>query len=272
VVSTNPDFRKAWLLHGVSEPSFNATGHTTGHGATDYPDASSFRFNDAEGELLVHSLLPEKRIVTKRGGPDYEFWTPGNERGGEWGSGENWPLEPAEGGPLPQDPRLHSMWKKFWGDDFQKLERSNRKNVVPGAWRVEVSPAAAAAEDHFLHLLEIGDRGATGKHRVELLSGHNVAGAAFESGPMALFNSGMSPLIEGEVTLPAIDCKQLYISGLQENALYEIVFAGPNITAPDSIAGPGIPVKTLHLRSNEKGLLSTALQDGHSSRLRFRQV
>jgi hypothetical protein len=164
------------------------------------------------------------------------------------------------------------MWKKFWGDDFQKLERSNRKNVVPGAWRVEVSPAAPAAEDHFLHVLEIGDRGTTGKHRVELLSGQNVAGAAFESGPMALFNTAISPVSEGEVTLPAMGCKQLYISGLHENAWYEIIFSGPNITTPESVAAPGIAVKTLHLRSNEKGLLSIALQDGHTARMRFQQV
>jgi hypothetical protein len=51
-----------------------------------------------------------------------------------------------------------------------------------------------AAEDHFLHLPEIGSSGTTGKHRVELLKGQNVAGAAFESGPMALFNTGSSPL------------------------------------------------------------------------------
>jgi hypothetical protein len=271
VVSTNPDFRKVWLLHGVNEPSFVASGESGPHGATNYEDASSFRFNDSGGELLVHCLLPEKRLVTKRGGPGNEFWTPGDDGGG-WGSGENWPLEAAEGGRLPEDPRLHAMWKKFWGDDFQKLEHSNRKNVVPGAWRVEVSPAAPAAEDHFLHLLEIGSSGETGKHRVELLRGQNVAGAAFESGSMALFNTAISPLTEGEVTLPAMDCKQLYISGLHENALYEIIFGGPNITTAESVAGPGIAVKTLHLRSNEKGLLSIALQDSHTVRMRFRQV
>jgi Heparinase II/III-like protein len=272
VLSANPDFRKVWLLHGVNEPAFVASGRSGPHGATDYADASSFQFADADGELSVHCLLPEKRFVTKRGGPGNEFWTPGDERGGEWGSGENWPLEPSEGGPLPEDPRLCAMWKKFWGNDFKKIERSNRKNVVPGAWRVEVSPPTAAAEDHFLHLLEIGDRGTTGKHRVELLRGQNVAGAAFESGPMALFNTGTSPLIEGEVTLPAMTCKQLYLSGLKGNASYEVIFSGPNMTTPASIVGPGIAVKTDHVRSNDRGILSIALQDSHPIRLRFRQT
>jgi hypothetical protein len=272
VVSANPDFRKVWLLHGVNEPVVNRVGQTGSHGAMNFADAEEFRFNEANGELLVHCLLPQKRSVTKRGGPGNEFWTPGNERGGDWGSGENWPLEPAEGAPLPDDPRLHAMWKKFWGDDFKKLEHSNRKNVVAGAWRVEVSPAVPAAEDYFLHLLEIGSRGTTGKHRVELLQGQNVAGAAFESGSMALFNTSGSPLVEGEVSLPAIACKNLYLTGLKENAQYEVIFAGPNITTPASIAGPGIAVKTEHLRANDTGVAVLDVDGAHTVRLRFQQV
>jgi hypothetical protein len=272
VVSTNPDFRKVWLLHGVNEPVFSGAVRTGSHGAMNFADPDEFRFSDAEGELLAHCLLPERRSVTKRGGPGSEFWTPGDERGGDWGSGENWPLEPAEGGPPPDDPRLRAMWKKFWGNDFRKLEHSNRKNVVPGAWRVEVSPAVPAIEDHFLHLLEIGSRAATGKHRVALLKGQNVAGAAFESGPMALFSTGDSPLVEGEATLPAIACKKLYLTGLKENARYEIIFAGPNITTPTSIAAPGVAVKTEHIRANNKGIAMLDVDGGHTVRLRFQQV
>jgi Heparinase II/III-like protein len=271
VVSTNPDFRKVWLLHGVNEPVFSGAGQTGSNGATNFGDADEFRFSDAEGELTVHCLLPERRSVTQRGGPGNEFWTPGNERGGDWGSGENWPLEPAEGGPLPADPRLRAMWKKFWGDDFRKLEHSNRKNVVPGAWRVEVSPAGPATEDHFLHLLEIASRAAT-KHRVELLKGQNVAGAAFESGPMALFSTGDSPLMEGEVTLPAVACRKLYLTGLKENARYEIILSGPNITTPTSIAAPGVVVKTEQIRANDKGVAVLDVDGTNTVRLRFQQI
>ena len=130
----------------------------------------------------------------------------------------------------------------------------------------------AAEEDHFLHVLEIGSRAATGKHPVELVKGLNVAGAAFESGPVALFNSGISPLLEGEVTVPAIACTELLAFGLKEDALFEITFAGPNITTPTSIAAPGIAVRTEHLRSNNKGVLALTLDGVHSVRLRFKQV
>ena len=272
VVSTNPAFRKTWLLHGVSEPSFSSEDKPAGHGETDFTNAKQFRFSDGDGELLVHCLLPARGSFVKRGGPGNEFWTPGNERGGNWGTGQNWPLEPAEGGPLPEDDRLQEMWKKFWGRDFRRLGRSNRQNVVSGAWRVEVSPAVPAEEDLFLHLLEIGGRRATGKHSVELLKGQNVAGAAFESGPMALFNTGLSPLLEGEVTLPAIACTELLVFGLEQNALFEITFAGPNITTPTSIAAPGITVKTQRLRSNDNGVLTLTLDDKRNARLRLKRA
>ena len=142
---------------------------------------------------LVHTLLPKDHVTSRRGGPGHEFWTPGNASGGAWGSGRNWELEPAEGGPLPTDPVELAMWKKFYGDEIKSIERSNRRNVVPGSWRIEVTPAQPQLEDLFLHVFEIGDRGKTGRVRVELLQGSNVAGAACamtgESGIAALLSA-----------------------------------------------------------------------------------
>ena len=134
----------------------------------------------------MHSLLPRDRVVTRRGGPGADFFCPGDEHGGGWGSGENWPLELQEGSELPEDPRLRRMWKTFWGGDFSKIQPSNRKNVVPGAWRVEVSPAQPTQQDFFLHVCEIGKVGIAGK-RTELIDGVNFIGAASESGPFVLF-------------------------------------------------------------------------------------
>jgi hypothetical protein len=272
VVSAKSGFRKVWLLHGVNEPSFAGTGRGIGHGGTEFENATDFRFTDGAGELLVHCLLPESRSVIKRGGAGNEFWTPGDERGGEWGSGENWPLEPAEGGALPEDPCLLNMWKKFWGADLQRMERSNRKNVVSGAWRVEVSPKVTAEEDVFLHLLEIGGAGSTGKKRVEVLKGQNVAGAAFEAGAIALFNSGADALVEGEVTLPTMACSELLVSGLQENARYEVTFGGPNITSGTAIAQPGVVVGTEMVRANEKGIAWMRLGEVRGARVRLQRI
>jgi hypothetical protein len=114
VRATDAAFRKAWLLHGVNEPKV---------------EGSVFTFSAGKGRLRVHSLLPRDREIVARGGPGNEFWTPGDEKGGPWGSGRNWPPPPFEGGPLPEAPDLRHMWKTFWGED---LERSRR--ATPATW------------------------------------------------------------------------------------------------------------------------------------------
>jgi heparin/heparan-sulfate lyase len=259
VVSQNPSFRKAWLLHGVNKPSVDQ-------------NARMFRFNDGAGELTVHSLLPHEVSFTPRGGPGNEFYTPGDEHGGQWGSGQNWPLEPPQGGPLPDDPELRHMWKTFWGDDFSQILSSNHKNVVPGAWRVEVSPGKPAEEDFFLHVLEIGNQGTTGHKRVKLLDGANLSGAAFESGPVVVFSTTDFEITTGEVSLPDLGCDWLLITGLQPDSVYELNFAGLNIAASPVAIQPGIPVSMLRIRSNEKGIMRVDVKRLGNLRLRIARV
>ena len=215
VKSTNPNLHKAWLLHGVNRPSVDGNDGSDAQGVSNFENAKTFVFKEGTGELRVHSLLPSQRNITRRGGPGNEFYTPGNDDGGAWGSGQNWPLDPANGGPLPTDPKLLHMWKTFWGQDYDGIEKSNRVNVVPGAWRIEVSPTVPANEDLFLHVFEIGNEGATGGKRVELVNGENFAGAAFEQGPIVLFSAVGSRLNEGEVSLPDLGCNFLLITSLR---------------------------------------------------------
>lgn len=255
VKCTDPNWHKAWLLHGVNRPSVDGDLGSEAQGVSNFPDAKTFVFNEGSGELRVHSLLPDKRNITRRGGPGNEFYTPGDDNGGAWGSGQNWPLDPANGGPLPTDPKLLHMWKTFWGEDYSAIERSNRVNVVPGAWRVEVSPTVPANEDLFLHVFEIGDRGTTGGKRAELVNGENFAGAAFEHGPIVLFSSAESKLDEGEVSLPDLSCNFLLITSLAPNAFYQLNFTGLNVSTSASAVPPGAPAQLLRLRANEKGIL-----------------
>jgi hypothetical protein len=271
VVSANASFRKAWLLHGVNQPSVDADAGKGTTEAKEFKKASSFCFREGSGELLVHSLLPHERLVTRRGGPGADFYTPGDDHGGAWGSGENWPLEPGEGGPLPQDPKLRSMWKTFWGDDFSKVLPSNRKNVVPGSWRIEVSPAISAEEDFFLHVFEIGNLGTTGK-RTELIDGVNFVGAASESGPFVLFATTDFAVQGGEVSLPDLTCDSLIASGLQPDTVYELSFTGPNISSSPAAALPGVLTDMLRLRSNDHGILCANKPQSGNLRLRIARV
>lgn len=255
VISTNPAFRKAWLLHTVNQPSVDEDAGQGSPEAREFKSAKTFRVHEGHGELLVHSLLPRNRVVTRRGGPGRDFYTPGDDKEGAWGSGSNWPLEPAEGGPLPDDPKLVRMWKAFWGDDFSRIASSNRKNVVPGAWRIEVSPSDEAEEDFFFHVFQIANTGAMTNNRVSLVDGVNFAGAAYEKGPCVLFATSDSARNGGEVSLRDAALTSLAISSLHPNGFYELSLFGPNVSSSSKDALPGVLIWSGRERANDKGIL-----------------
>ncbi len=272
VVSTNPAFRKAWLLHGVNQPAVDQDKGGAASGAQEFRQAKTFRFAEGSGELLVHTLLPKERVITRRGGGGNEFYAPGDDHGGAWGSGENWPLEPPEGAPLPENPKLRRMWKLFWGDDFNRILPSNRKNVVPGSWRVEVSPASPSEADLFLHVFEIGDSGKTGNNHVELLDGAGLQGAAFEHGPLVLFSATGEAVANAEVSLPNLTCESLILTGLAPDAIYELNLGGLNATTVTTAVLPGVSTATERLRANSKGILRVSRPDLKNLRLRISRL
>jgi hypothetical protein len=263
VRATDPSYRKTWLLHGVSEPKVEAkaAGAGDGHGGTSYRDASLVTFEDGQGRLRVHSLLPREREVIVRGGPGFEFWTPGDERGGAWGSGQNWPLDPPEGGPLPEDPYLRKMWTTFW-DGIERLSPSNRRAVVPGAWRMEVSPAPPRKEDVFVHVLEIGDRGVAESRRVSAIEGHGLTGAAIEGAAVVLFAEGR--VTDGEATLPDVETTSLLLCGLEPGAPYEV-----QVT---SSFAPGAPAWRATAEAGEESTMLLPGKDVRDGRLRLRRL
>jgi hypothetical protein len=265
VRSTDPSSRKAWLLHGVSEPRVTpAAGvapREVGHGGTLHEDAEAVLFEDGGGALRVHALLPRSRDVIVRGGSGFEFWTPGDEFGGDWGSGKNWPLDPPEGGPLPDDPYLKRMFRTFWGQDMDCLSPSNRRAVVPGAWRMEVTPQQPKREDIFLHALEIADRGAPAKTVVRV-RGHHLAGAVVEDDAAALFVTVAAPR-EAEASLPDVATRRLLVVGLEPRATYEAQLTGSY--------APGSPQWRRTLAANDAGVLEATWTE-KAGRLRLRRV
>jgi hypothetical protein len=261
VTSREGSYKKAWLLHGVAEPKVAPGGApptAIGQGGTSHGDAALVTFEDGGGRLRVHAILPRERDVVVRGGPGFEFWTPGDERGGAWGSGKNWPLDPPEGGPLPSDPRLKKMWLTFWGEDMERLSPSNRRAVVPGAWRLEVSPKEAARGDVFLHALEIGDLGTEGR-RVQAVAGHHLAGAALEGDAVVLFLADGAA--DAEVTLPDVATSELQVAGVGARDTCELQLT--------SGFAPGTPVWTFTGRASDAGLIRVPWA-GKDGRLRVR--
>jgi len=264
VRSKEASYRKAWLLHGVSEPEVEGGSppESVGAGGTLHRNASVVTFEDGQGRLRVQALLPLERQVIVRGGAGFEFWTPGDERGGAWGSGKNWPLDPPAGGPLPTDPYLNRMWRTFWGQDFDHLSPSNRRAVVPGAWRMEVTPGADARDDVFLHLLEIGDKGTPPLH-VERVYGHGLAGAVVAGEAAVLLATGSERLTEGEATLPDVASRFLLLCGLVPHARYDLQLT--------SGFAPGSPVWRLSTEANDAGIIQSPW-DVKDARLRVRSL
>jgi heparin/heparan-sulfate lyase len=83
---------------------------------------TAFRADHGGGRLFCRTLAPEDAVLRPVGGPGKEFWA----------AGKNWAID--RGNLKP--PALAMM----------------------GQWRVEVTPGAPRAEDHFLHVIQVADR------------------------------------------------------------------------------------------------------------------
>ena len=276
-----------------------------GQGGVSYGAATSVTWRDGEGVLRVHPVLPRLRDVVVRGGPQWDFWTPGDDHGGAWGSGQNWPLEPFAGGPLPSDPFLLRMWKTFWGPTLDRLEPSNSVHVVPGGWRMEVSPTEPALDDRFLHLIEISDRNSPRLTRVEPLEGHRLSGVlvggpaaaspagsatagnatagrataadAAEASPLArstvlLFAVDPQPALDGEVTLSALSSASASASATATFADVYIAGLRPNARYDLQWTTLGIPKGRATESADEGGVLHALLTGAPADRLRIRRI
>jgi hypothetical protein len=69
IESTDPGFKKTWLLHSVQEP--RVTGSTVS--ISNMTKAARVKGNYS-GKLWLNCLLPQNAAVEKVGGPGKEFW------------------------------------------------------------------------------------------------------------------------------------------------------------------------------------------------------
>mgnify|MGYP003304338881 FL=1 len=118
LVSDKPEYEKRWLFHTASEPIMN--------GKMEFSEVSQ------GGKSICRTLLPTKAVVELVGGDGKQFWL----------DGKNWPIPEYR----PEQP----MYKR-------SKNTPNNKYPLVGQWRVEVSPKKAAAANHFLHIIQVGD-------------------------------------------------------------------------------------------------------------------
>ncbi len=84
VSSTQPEYKKAWLLHTAAEPRVEGPEFSAGHQG---------------GRLFCRTLLPEKAQLAVIGGPGRQFWS----------GGRNWPLP--KGYRTPDTTPLLGQWR-----------------------------------------------------------------------------------------------------------------------------------------------------------------
>jgi heparin/heparan-sulfate lyase len=95
-------------------------------------DKAEFSEVSQGGKTICRTLLPKKAVIEFIGGEGKQFWS----------DGKNWAI--------PEYKRDDPMYKRT---------RNTPHNTHPlvGQWRVEVSPKKASTNDHFLHILQVGD-------------------------------------------------------------------------------------------------------------------
>ena len=139
-IHVQPDYFVVYDRVDAADPSYRKEWllHTENEPSV---EGQLMRADCGKGRLFCETLLPADACIVKVGGPGREFWA----------SGKNWEMDPA----------------------FKKSAEAQAKKIgigpYFGKWRMEVSPAAAAKEDRFLHVLTAAGTSRTAPVRAELV-------------------------------------------------------------------------------------------------------
>ncbi|MCC7492896.1 MAG: heparinase II/III family protein [Fimbriimonadaceae bacterium] len=135
VITTNPAFRKTWLLHSIDRPATD--------GCLSWFDAAEGGDPARRGRLYHEVLLPADATIQAVGGvaAQQEFWVADDGHG------------------QPHNYREEFL-AKFPTEALQEPAQRERGDLRElGGWRLEVSPGAARADDTFLNVLSVTDAG-----------------------------------------------------------------------------------------------------------------
>lgn len=141
LVSDKAEYPKRWLYHTADEPKMK--------GALEFSETSQ------GGTSICRTLYPTDAVVTKIGGPGKQFWS----------DGRNWPI------PV--------LTPKDYGYSKRHVVPDNTWPLI-GQWRVEVTPAAPAKEDFFLHMIQVGDESLSRLPKTKTLEKGNTIGVEFK--------------------------------------------------------------------------------------------
>lgn len=121
VESSNPQFRKSWILHSSEKAEIN--------GSRSFIKRENFGY---EGKMMLDTLLPAKT--------DLNVETIGQE--GKWG--------------IVRQYKYNDTTKKWDVTDETNYASSNAKGSELNSYRLEISPKTAKKEDYFFNVITIG--------------------------------------------------------------------------------------------------------------------
>jgi hypothetical protein len=183
VHATDASFTKDWILHTWNDPQVSgrqvaADLNAHGGGWAEYDgDTVSFvgcqKLGVQAGKMFVKALLPEKRIIRKRGGPDkngnhwtkesFEFWmSPGRAGDRHNRVGKN-------GCP----PTLENAGGQ---SHLRTLSREHPESEHHSKWRIEIEPTEERKDALFLIVLYVCDKNTSEIPKTELLRRDGMVG------------------------------------------------------------------------------------------------
>ncbi len=201
VVSTDPGFKKTYLLHSINEPVIS--GDTVTIQIDDGVDPAN------EATLYQQTLWPSDFVLTKVGGrangEDFYVADDGT------GVGHN------------------------YSEDCDYASTSVAIGQV-GEWRIEVSPQTPSLDDVFLHVLSVTDEQASySAVGVDAVSSNHLRGAIVsdndgQQATLVLFSDQATDLDEVVDLTGTSAFHQILIVGLEPNEAYEVTTDTTSLT------------------------------------------
>jgi hypothetical protein len=210
VVSTDPRFRKTYLLHSINEPQIEGAVARLSISALPNPMATLFQ----------ETILPRNPRINVIGGRKngQDFYVGDDGRGA--------PHNYSEG--------------VLYDDSRDAVIRGLRE---AGEWRVEVSPSVPAKDDTFLHALAVTDQASNNERAtVQYVSSPGIDGVVVNDADgvdsaLVLLRKESGPLLE-EIDLSGTnDFDKVLIVGLDSETTYSIGMNGNILLIRNDLSG-----------------------------------
>jgi len=153
--STNPMFKKKWIIHTVGEPNINGNetksevpGHIVNYDGDTYIAANTFKNSSLYGKVL----LPQNHTLRKVGGDGYQFYVEGTKPKNWSLNGMGFDKKPSNWNTVALDGANGKEW--FMGGP---LAGTGNELKEIGEWRIELMPNTQEKRDLFLNVLYVGD-------------------------------------------------------------------------------------------------------------------